>query len=329
MTLASRRHFLRSAGAIACVSPWALAQDPVRSDAVTTPDEGGKPAGQPAGPPFEISLAQWSFHRTLRKEGDDGIANHDFPTLAHSLGFTAIEWVNAFIRDGLSRRGYVENLAARAEQLGVQSLLIMCDGEGQVGHPEKAGRAKTVDNHKKWLDAAKVLGCHSIRVNAQSSGSRDEQMHRAADGLRSLCEVADGYDLNVLVENHGGNSSDGSWLAATLAAVEHPRIGALPDFGNFTLSGDQVYDRYRGVAEMMPFAKAVSAKSNDFDVMGEEVHTDFDKMLRIVVGAGYRGFIGVEYEGAKLSEREGTLVTKALLEKKCAVLAAEEAGAPR
>ena len=165
------------------------------------------------------------------------------------------------------------------------------------------------------MDAAIFLGCHSIRVNAQSSGSRDEQRKLAADGLRQLVEFAAPKEINVIVENHGGLSSDGSWLASVMRTVNHARCGTLPDFGNFRVDDDTWYDRYLGVTELMPFAKAVSAKSHDFDEQGNEKHTDYRRMMRIVLDAGYDGYVGIEYEGGRLSEKEGILATKKLLER--------------
>jgi sugar phosphate isomerase/epimerase len=167
------------------------------------------------------------------------------------------------------------------------------------------------------LEAAAALGCHSIRVNARSSPDipLEEQRKHAVDGLRRLSELADGYGLNVLVENHGGSSSNGAWLSSVMKGVGHARIGTLPDFGNFRIreKPEEWYDRYRGVSELMPFARAVSAKSHDFDDRGEETATDYHKMMKIVLDAGYRGFVGVEYEGDRIPEREGVELTKELL----------------
>jgi sugar phosphate isomerase/epimerase len=193
----------------------------------------------------------------------------------------------------------------------------MCDGEGNIGDPDNASRTTAIENHYKWVDAAVALGCHSIRVNAQSAGSPDEQRKLAADGLRRLTEHAEKQSINVIVENHGGISSNGEWLASVMVEVDHERCGTLPDFGNFILDWitREEYDRYKGMAELMPFAKAVSAKSHDFDKDGNETHTDYRKMLSIVLDAGYRGWIGVEYEGNDIGEFEGIIRTKDLLER--------------
>jgi sugar phosphate isomerase/epimerase len=265
------------------------------------------------GPMFEISLAEWSLHRTLRSGQLDNLG---FPERARGFGIDAVEYVNTFFQDKARDSGYLAELRRRCDAAGIQSVLIMCDGEGALGDPDQAKRRQAVVNHHRWVDAARALGCHSIRVNAQSAGSRDEQSKLAADGLRQLTEYGDLHDCNVIVENHGGLSSDGQWLSAVLRAVGHPRCGSLPDFGNFRISGAEEYDRYVGVGELMPFAKGVSAKSHDFGPDGNETHTDYRKMLRIVVVEhGYHGRIGIEYEGEQLNEDEGIRATKALLER--------------
>jgi sugar phosphate isomerase/epimerase len=264
-------------------------------------------------PLFKISLAQWSLHRAIYGGKLD---NLDFAASARKdYGIEAVEYVNQFFKDKAQDAGYLEQMKQRAADVGVKSLLIMIDGEGALGAPDEAQRKQAIENHTKWVEAAKFLGCHSIRVNAQSGGSYDEQIKLAADGLRRLTEFGAKHDINVIVENHGGLSSNGAWLAAVMKKVDHPRCGTLPDFGNFRIGKDKMYDRYQGVKEMMPFAKAVSAKSHDFDEQGNETHTDFKRMVKIVLDAGYRGYIGIEYEGSKLSEPEGIRATKRLLDR--------------
>jgi L-ribulose-5-phosphate 3-epimerase len=283
---------------------------------------------RPRAPLFEISLAEWSLHRTLRA---GTLTNLDFPRKARSFGLAAVEYVNSFFADRVGDAKYLAELRARCTAEGVRSLLIMCDGLGALGDADETKRRQAVANHRPWVDAAQALGCHSIRVNAQSQGSAEEQQKLAADGLRRLCELADPAGIDVIVENHGGLSSNGAWLAATLAAVKHPRCGSLPDFGNFRVSDTETYDRYRGIDELMPFARGVSAKSHDFDQNGDEVHTDYRRMLEVVVGThAWRGHIGIEYEGGKLAEDDGIRATKALLERVrdelAAKLAAPKAG---
>jgi len=278
-------------------------------------EEAGVKRNEPSvpSPLFQISLAQWSLHRELYAAK---LTNMDFPAAAKDrFGIHAVEYVNSFWKDKARDAAYVGELRKRCDDLGVRSVLIMCDGEGHLGDPDAVKRAKAVENHHQWVEAAKALGCHSIRVNAHSVGPPEEQQKLAADGLRRLCEFADDQGINVIVENHGGLSSNGAWLAGTIRLAGHPRCGTLPDFGNFRISEKESYDRYQGVAEMMPWARGVSAKSYDFDAEGNETTIDYRRMLRLVLDAGYRGNIGIEYEGSRLSEAEGIAATKRLLER--------------
>ncbi len=264
-------------------------------------------------PLFKISLAEWSLHRAL-KNGD--LDHLDFITSTRrDYGIDAVEYVNQFFFERAKDKDYLAEMKSRAADEGVRSLLIMCDAEGRLGDPDDKARTTAVENHYKWVEAAKFLGCHSIRVNAASEGSWDEQMKLAADGLRRLAEFGDEHEINVIVENHGGLSSNGQWLAEVIKKVDHPRSGTLPDFGNFRVSETENYDNYKGVEELMPFAKAVSAKSYDFDEDGNESRVDYPRLIKVVLDAGYKGYIGIEYEGDQLSEPEGIRATKALLER--------------
>jgi len=262
---------------------------------------------QPA-PLFKISLAQWSLHKEL---GAKKLDHLDFArTAKRDFGLEAIEYVNTFFKDKARDAAYLKEMNARAAGEGVTQWLIMCDGEGRLGDLVETERIRAVENHRKWMEAAKTLGCATVRVNAASAGSFEEQQKLAADGLRRLTEIGASMDINVVVENHGGLSSNGQWLAGVMKMVGHPRCGTLPDFGNF-----YEYDRYQGVVDLMPFAKAVSAKTHDFDAAGNDTNKDYRRLMKTVVDAGYRSWVGIEYEGEKLPEREGILKTKQLLER--------------
>jgi sugar phosphate isomerase/epimerase len=261
--------------------------------------------------PFKISLAQWSWHRRLRGQQQPKMDNLDFAVNAYKFGFEAVEYVNQFFMDKAEDTAYLAEMKKRAKDNSVESVLIMCDGEGNLGDPDSQRRTRAVENHYKWLEAAKYLGCHSIRVNAASRGTYDEQIELATDGLRRLSAKAAEYKLNVIVENHGGLSSNSEWLASVIKNVDLPNCGTLPDFGNFPPEAD----KYKSVEMLMPYAKGVSAKSYDFDDNGDETKIDFYRMLKIVVDSGYKGYVDVEYEGNRLSEDEGIVATKKLLEK--------------
>jgi sugar phosphate isomerase/epimerase len=270
---------------------------------------------------FDISLAEWSVNRAIF----GGKLDHlDFARFTRGLGIGAVEYVNQFFMDRAKDMEYLAEMKKRAADADVLSLTIMCDSEGAVGHPDEKERLQAVDNHKKWVEAAKYLGCHSVRINGYHPGVEeyDEAMKLVADGLRGLCEFADGHDVNVLIENHGGLSSNGKWLAGVMDAADHPRAGTMPDFGNFRISREQTYDSYRGVAELMPYAKAVSVKPNVWDDNGNQSPLDYVRMTRIVLDAGYRGYFGIEY-GREGEEAEAIREVKNGLEKARAELQEE------
>jgi sugar phosphate isomerase/epimerase len=293
----NRREFLRSAS----IAGAAIATADL--SAFAAPEKGR----------FAISLAEWSLHRALSK---GGMTNLDFPKAAREqYGVTGLEYVNQFFKDKARDTAYLKDLKSRAEGFGLKNVLIMIDDEGMLGAPDEAERTRAVENHKPWIDAAKFLGCHAIRVNAASRGAYAEQQKLAADGLRRVGQYGASQGISVIVENHGGLSSNGEWLSGVMKLVDMPAVGTLPDFGNFRVSREVEYDRYKGVTELMPYARGVSAKSHDFDAQGNETHTDYKKMLDIVIASKYRGFIGIEYEGETLSEPEGIKATKALLER--------------
>ena len=275
------------------------------SAAILAPTAFGQNAKKPL---FDISLAQWSNHRMLRA---GKITNLDWPKhTKDSYGIHALEYVNQFFKDKAEDAAYLADLNKRVADLGMSNILIMIDGEGHIGAPTQKKRDKTVDKHKRWVTAAKTLGCHSIRVNAYGEGTPEEAAKQVTDGLHKLSTFAADHDINVIVENHGGNSSNGKWLSGVLTAVNLPNCGSLPDFGNF-----HEYDRYQGIRDLMPFAKGVSAKSHEFDSNGNEIRTDFSKAMDLVLKANYHGYVGIEYEGKTHSEDEGIKLTKTLLEK--------------
>jgi len=295
----TRRSFLQSG--LGALATGAVALDPALASVIAREEK----------PWFDISLAQWSLHRSL---GARDLDNLDFARYTkETFGIHAVEYVNSFFKQHATDFKYLQEMRTRAEDQGVRSLLIMVDGEGPLAAKDDGARSKAIRNHFKWVAAAAYLGCHSIRVNAAGASDWEDGMGRAAESLRTLAEVADPYDINVIVENHGGLSSNGEWLAGVMVKADHPRVGTLPDFGNFNLGGGKWYDRYKGVAELMPFAKAVSAKSHTFDADGNETQSDYHRLMTTVKEAGYRGYVGVEYEGPKHTEAEGIQLTKDLL----------------
>lgn len=272
---------------------------------------------------FKISLAQWSLHKALFAKEID---NLDFARIAREeFGVDGLEYVNQFFKDKAQDNAYLSDMKQRAMDHGVQNVLIMIDGEGGLGNGDEAERVKAVENHYKWIDAAHFLGCHAIRVNAYGEGSSEEVAMQAAKSLSTLGDYGAQAGISVIVENHGGFSSNGEWLSGVMKNVGKSNVGTLPDFGNFCIergqndAGERIcvqeYDRYKGVQELMPFAKGVSAKTNDFGPDGNEVKMDYMRLMKIVKDAGYTGFVGIEYEGSVVSEMEGIRLTKELLMK--------------
>ncbi len=259
-----------------------------------------------AKPQFKISLAEWSLHKSLwTKE----MTNLDFPVkAARDFGIYGVEYVSTFFKDTSTE--YLNELLKISKDNNVTNVLIMIDGQGSLGDADAATRNKAVENHHRWVEAAKFLGCHSIRVNAAGKGSETEVADAVVESLSKLSAFAAPLKINVVVENHGGISSNGKWLSGVMKRVNMKNCGTLPDFGNF-----YEYDRYLGMQDLMPFAKGVSAKSYDFDAEGNEVKIDFYRIMKIVKDSGYKGWVGIEYEGSKLSEPEGIMATKRLLEK--------------
>jgi len=260
-------------------------------------------AKRPADELFKISLAEWSLNRVLFAGRMDHL---DFAKLAKKANIDAVEYVNQFFKDKAKDMAYLKEMKTRADGEGVTSVLIMCDGEGMLGAATSEGRKQTVENHKKWVEAAKFLGCHSIRVNSYTavpySTDKDEEQEAinvCSSGLRQLCEFADDFDINVLIENHGGFSSNGKWLAEMIRQTAHSRAGTLPDFGNFRMNteGDKIfsYDSYRGVDELMPYAKGVSLKPTVWDDRGNETQLDYTRMMKIVLSHGFNGYVGIEH----------------------------------
>ena len=275
-------------------------------------------------PFFKLSLAQWSLHKAMRN--DKTIDPLDFAQKASEYGFEGVEYVSQLYTEHIKTMGMdsvLTILKANSKKFNVQNVLIMVDGEGSLASTNDEERNTTIENHYKWVDAAAFLGCHSIRVNAHGEGTAEEVSFTAVKGLSKLSEYAEKQDINVLVENHGGYTSNGAWLADVMKKVGRANVGTLPDFGNFcqTIGYGSIndenckdpYDIYKGLEELMPYAKAVSAKSYDFDDDGNQPKIDYLKMMKIVKEAGYTGFVGVEYEGSNRTEHQGIELTRDLL----------------
>lgn len=265
---------------------------------------------------FKISLAQWSLHRALFDKKMDHL---DFAAKSRSFGCEGLEYVSGFFKDKAKDIPYLTEMKTRANAEGQQNVLIMIDGEGNLADANTAKRLKAIENHYKWVEAAEFLGCHAIRVNLAGGVHKEDAVKASVDSLSQLSEFAKGSNINVLVENHGGFSSNGEWMTKVFSQVKHNNCGTLPDFGNFCITKDkernclEAYDRYKGMQELLPFAKAVSAKSYNFDQNGNETTIDYHRVMKMVKDVGYKGFVGVEFEGSNVSEDKGIELTRDLL----------------
>ena len=285
--------------------------------AFVNPAFGSFTSAQSATQSLQISLAQWSLHRKLFAGDMDHL---DFARMSQGFGCVGLEYVNAFFKDKATDVSYLKEMNSRAEDHQQKNILIMIDGEGGLAEKNANKRLVNIENHYKWVEAAQVLGCHSIRVNLSGGEDRLDAQKAGIDSLNRLAEFAKSYDVSVLVENHGGFSSDGNWLSNVMQNVSRENIGTLPDFGNFCIERKEqecisAYDRYQGMSELMPFAKALSAKSHAFDEQGNETQSDFFRMIEIAKKNQYSGYVGIEFEGTIDSEEEGIIKTKNLLDK--------------
>ena len=286
----TRRHLLRGAGALASFGRL-----------------------RAADPKFRVSLAEWSFHRAIKARL---MTNLDFPRIAREhFNIEGLEFVNQLWE--APTQAYVDELRGAMHSTATKAVLIMCDNEGHMGHTERNARLRAAANHHKWVDIAAGIGCHSIRTNMfpsqypKTPAEIDEFLKYCAESFTALCEYAKPRNINVLVENHGGLSSDAAIVVRLMKMVSLPNLGTLPDFGNFP----PATDKYDAIQKMMPFAKAVSFKCFDFGAGGKETTIDMDRMMKIVLDAGYRSWIGIEYEGSRLSEFEGVAAAKRLVDR--------------
>lgn len=276
---------------------------------------------------FKLSLAQWSIHRSIREQG---VSPYDFAKLAKGWGFEGLEYVNQLYTDvtqsdqpEAAMQNFITRSNEEAAKYGLQNLLIMIDSEGDLSTSDEEKRNQAIENHKKWIEAAHAMNCHSVRLNLYGESDPEKWKQNSIASLRTLATFAQPLNINIIVENHGSLTSKADLLMEAINGTEMENCGTLPDFGNFCVkrssggpwdgSCQEEYDRYKGTAEMMPKAFGVSAKSHDFDAEGNETNTDYVQMLNIVKSAGYNGYIGVEYEGDTLSEEEGIKATRDLL----------------
>lgn len=271
---------------------------------------------------LKISLAQWSLNKSI-KNGKLPIL--DFAKKARSFNIEGIEFVSGLytrdtdILERMSMNSLAKELIKRSDDYGIDNVLFMIDNQGDLASSNKNERLQAIDNHKRWIDLSAEIGCKTMRVNLNGEKDLNKWTKNSVKSLTVLNKYNE--NINVVVENHGGLSSNGKYLSNVMSKVKLENCGTLPDFGNFCMNGSpwgnctQMYDKYLGTEELMPYAHAVSAKSYDFDDEGNETSIDYERMMEIVKRSGYQGYVGIEYEGNRLAEDDGIIATKKLLEK--------------
>jgi len=295
-----RRTFLHSTGALALASGLAPNFCPTKALAESTSVK----------PRFEFGIQQYTFRRPIKSGKLDVL---DYPMHCKTeLGISNIEYWSGGLKKH-KEAGYLAELKKRSVGEGLKNILILVDGIPQIDSPNAKVRAASTEGHKPWVDIAAGLECESIRINVNAGGDETENLKYAIAGLPPLLDYAQKAGVRILLENHGGNSSKGDWVAKLMTAVKHPAFGTLPDFGNF-----KSYDRYKGIEEMMPWAGTVCAKSHAFDDKGDEVKIDYFKMMKIVCASEYKGVISIEYEGGDQTPEAGSIATRELLKRAAA-----------
>lgn len=279
--------------------------------------------------PIKLSIAEWSFHRAL----EAGTLDHlDFPAKAvNEFGISAVEYVNGFFggkkmdfKTAAKDKEYLSQLLKRSKDAGVFNHLLMVDDEGPLSSVKNEERTEAVENHKKWIEAAAFLGCLTVRVNLHGEGDPDLRKKASVESLGALGEFAAPMKVNVVVENHGSVTSNAEWLCDVMKKVNMKNVGTLPDFGNFCITHPwgtiqdgckEMYDPYKGVQLLLKYAKGVSAKTYDFDANGEQPLLDYKRLIGIVKASGFKGYMGLEFEGNNTPEDEGLRKTQALVKK--------------
>ena len=255
---------------------------------------------------FPIGIQEYTFNRILRS----GKLKHlDYPAMVKKeLGIEHVEYWSRPFEGKHTDKKFVGELNSRTKGEGISNVLILVDEKHELDHEKKSERDKSVDLHKGWIDCAAQLGCDAIRVNCRMGGDPKDNLNRAVDGVGRLCEYAKDTSVKVVIEPHGRNSQNPDWLLAVMKELNHPHAGILPDFNNFGS-----YDRYSAVEKTLPFAPAVCAKALKFDDEGNETHTDYFKMLKIVYESTFSGVISIEFEGHGVDPIVGSRMTQDLI----------------
>jgi L-ribulose-5-phosphate 3-epimerase len=247
-----------------------------------------------------ISLAQWALNQEIRA-GE--LTNLDFPRIAREeFGIGAIEFVNTLF--AVPTYGYLRKLKQNAVDHGVKMLVMMVDDEGDPVAPSRKERDQFVINHRKWVDIAQFLGCHSVRTNCigRSTSSKSEALKWAAESYTRLLEYALSAKVSVVIENHGGLSDDPDWMVDLIKEVGNPHFGSYIDW---RWRDPAVWDNYAYTKKLLPYAKGISYKK-------QPTVEHLGKLVQLSRDSGYQGYYGIEEKGFDNIKLSKTLLETAL-----------------
>ena len=295
---------------------------------------------------LDIGLQMYSFAPLIMQGKFDLLG---FPDLVkNTYGINGAEYWSIPFMGRENDKDFLNDIKRRSDDNGVDNLIILVDdidiktmqSGPSLASSNKNDRDTAIDYHKKWIDVAKEIGCHSIRVNLKSDESDNKKiLDNSSESISRLIEFSKQDNISIVIENHGGITADADWLVSLIKNVDNKYVGTLPDFGDYNFCVDRgalnfddigkvcknQYDKYLGVKKLMPYAKGVSAKSHEFGKDGEELSTNYSRMIKIISESNYKGYITIEYEGAMmgmfggegtyLNPHEGILATKKLINK--------------
>ena len=295
---------------------------------------------------MDIGLQMYSFAPLIMQGKFDLLG---FPDLVkNTYGINGAEYWSIPFMGRENDKDFLNDLKRRSDDIGVDNLIILVDdidiktmqSGPSLASSNKNDRDTAIDYHKKWVDVAKNIGCHSIRINLRSEEENDQKiLENSSESISKLIEFSKQDNISIVIENHGGITGDADWLVSLMKNVDSKHLGTLPDFGTYNFcikrgnlnfqslseNCEDQYDKYLGVKKLMPYAKGVSAKSHEFDKDGEELSTNYSRMIKIISESNYKGYITIEYEGAMkgmfggegtyLNPHEGILATKKLINK--------------
>lgn len=246
----------------------------------------------------------------------------EFPARARdTFGVDAIETV-AFQFDGLDDPE-IDAFDQALKDIGVKLLNIAID-VGDLLETDTDKRAADLKVIERWIERFAAMGSQFVRVNPGSPFSQhhgDQPPAHLVEALQELGTFANERGTRLLVENHGGPSSNPAWMRQLLDAVGPNSLGLLLDLGNFDVlmapmmamffggesekkdpaevfSGLDLTTLYEGIEALADKAELVSLKAHHVSDDGDVGPVDLERALGILNAHSYSGALTVEYEGS-------------------------------